>query len=77
VRTFRGSCRFIRETRPLWIILENVDLGDDDCDTGNLSLVLQALRECGYAARAGPTHEIWFCGCQVAHAVGLLPAVLA
>jgi hypothetical protein len=55
VRTFKGCIRYIWVAKPKWLILENVDLGDDDCDTANLSLILQALKDAGYAVRGVPS----------------------
>ena len=42
----------IKLTVPLFLILENVDIGDESDDhTRNINIILEKLRESGYHAR--------------------------
>jgi hypothetical protein len=48
VKTFWGNLQLAALANPMWMLLENVDMGDDSEPESNLALVLQALREHGW-----------------------------
>lgn len=50
-RTFAGTIDAISVTRPLWVILENVDMGDSSDDDSNSAIVAKILLEAGYETR--------------------------
>lgn len=48
-KTFRGNISLIELAQPLWVVLENVDLGNVADETSNGAMVRQALLDQGYA----------------------------
>lgn len=50
-RTFAGTIDAISVTRPLWVLLENVDMGDSSDDDSNSAIVAKILLEAGYETR--------------------------
>jgi hypothetical protein len=51
VKTFKGCRKFLVKAKPLWALLENVDIGDDITESANLAIILRALKDAGYATR--------------------------
>lgn len=50
-RTFAGTIQTIESTNPLWILLENVDMGDCSDDDSNGAVVARVLSDLGFEAR--------------------------
>ena len=51
-KTLAGTVATLKISKPLWALLENVDLGDpSDNENSNASMVRQALDDAGYASR--------------------------
>ena len=51
-RTFAGNISLIKQTKPLLVILENVDMGDVSEEGSNGAMVHAALEDAGYANRS-------------------------
>ena len=51
-RTFAGTIETIETTQPLWILLENVDMGDCSNDDSNGAVVARVLSDVGYTSRS-------------------------
>lgn len=51
-KTFAGNMDVLKETRPLWCLLENVDPGDSPSEEDSTTNVIsKMLAESGYATR--------------------------
>jgi site-specific DNA-cytosine methylase len=50
-KTFTGTHNAIEDTKPLWFVLENVDLGEEGSDDSNLSIIMTSLRGLNYTVR--------------------------
>ncbi len=59
-KTLAGNIEVLAEARPLWIVLENVDITSDGTDDdSNAAIIARMLLECGYASRL-QTEQISF-----------------
>ena len=50
-QTFSGTLGVLKMTQPLFVILENVDLGDPNDSDSNAAMVKYALDSVGYNCR--------------------------
>ncbi|CAK9032499.1 unnamed protein product [Durusdinium trenchii] len=50
-QTFCGNLDVLDECRPLWFLMENVDMGDPADDNSNSAAIQKLLRESGYTVR--------------------------
>ena len=61
-KTFAGNLDVLILSSPLWVILENVDLGSDEGADSNSAMVSEQLASVGYTTRR--LLCAWF-GCKV------------
>lgn len=50
-RTFDGTMQTIKHTKPLWFVMENVDVGDATEDDSNGAVIQKVMAEAGYETR--------------------------
>lgn len=50
-RTFKGNLDVLNYSRPMWVALENVDVGDCSDDDSNGAVISKLLKETGYHTR--------------------------
>ena len=50
-KTLAGNLDAIKISRPLWVLLENVDLGDSSDDDSNGAMLTAAMLDVGYCTR--------------------------
>ena len=60
-KTLYGNIEVLAEARPLWIVLENVDITSDGTDDdSSAAIIAKMLSECGYASRLQTEHISYF-----------------
>ena len=50
-RAFDGTMQTIKHTKPLWFVMENVDVGDATEDDSNGAVIQKVMAEAGYETR--------------------------
>ena len=59
-RTFAGNIDLLKETKPLWVILENIDMSDgpgSESDSSNTSVISRMLADANYTSRVSQALE--------------------